>query len=176
MADLRIRTTGSADRVFDEAAVQLLKSSIRGPLYRLGDAGYEAARKIYNGMIDRHPALIVRCLGVADVIAAVNFAREHDLLLAVRGGGHSAPGLSMCNGGLVVDLSAMKSVRVDPVRRTARAEGGATWADFDHETGLCPGHHGRYRLDHGDRWTHARRRHRLSQSQVRSSLRQPDLG
>ena len=134
MADLRIRTTGSADRVFDEAAVQLLKSSIRGPLYRLGDAGYEAARKIYNGMIDRHPALIVRCLGVADVIAAVNFAREHDLLLAVRGGGHSAPGLSMCNGGLVVDLSAMKSVRVDPVRRTARAESGATWADFDHET------------------------------------------
>ena len=85
-------------------------------------------------MIDRHPALIVRCAGVADVIAAVNFARAHDLLVAVRGGGHSVPGFSMCDGGLVVDLSAMRSVRVDPVRRTARAEGGATWADFDHET------------------------------------------
>ena len=134
MANLRITTTGGTDTVLDEATVQGFKSSVRGPLLRPGDAGYDAARKIYNGMIDRHPALIVRCAGVADVIAAVTFARDHDLLVAVRGGGHSAPGFSMCDGGLVVDLSAMRSVRVDPVRRTARAEGGATWADFDHET------------------------------------------
>ena len=134
MTDLRITTTKGTDTVLDEATVQGFKSSVRGPLLRPGDAGYDAARKIFNGMIDRHPALIVRCAGVADVIAAVNFARDHDLLMAVRGGGHSAPGFSMCDGGLVVDLSAMRSVRVDPLRRTARAEGGATWADFDHET------------------------------------------
>jgi FAD binding domain len=134
MADLRMTTTTGTDTVLDEATVQGFTSSVRGPLLRPGDAGYDAARKIYNGMIDRYPALIVRCAGVADVLAAVHFARDHDLLVAVRGGGHSAPGFSMCDGGLVVDLSAMRSVRVDPVRRTARAEGGATWADFDHET------------------------------------------
>ena len=134
MADLRITTTRGTDTVLDEATVQGFKSSVRGPLLRPGDAGYDAARKLYNGMIDRHPALIVRCAAVADVIAAVNFARAHDLLVAVRGGGHSVPGFSMCDGGLVVDLAAMRSVQVDPVRRTARAEGGATWADFDHET------------------------------------------
>jgi FAD/FMN-containing dehydrogenase len=134
MADLRITTTRGTDTVLDDATVQGFKSSVRGPLLRPGDAGYDAARKLYNGMIDRHPALIVRCAAVADVIAAVNFARAHDLLVAVRGGGHSVPGFSMCDGGLVVDLAAMRSVQVDPVRRTARAEGGATWADFDHET------------------------------------------
>lgn len=134
MADLSITTTLGTDTMLDEATVQGFKSSVRGPLLRPGDAGYDAARKIFNGMIDRHPALIVRCEGVADVIAAVNFARDRDLLVTVRGGGHSAAGLSICDGGLVVDLSAMRSVRVDPVRRTARAEGGATWADFDHAT------------------------------------------
>jgi hypothetical protein len=134
MADLRMTTTRGTDTVVDEATVQGFKSSVRGPLLRPGDAGYDAARRLYNGMIDRYPALIVRCAGVADVLAAVNFARAHDLLVAVRGGGHSVPGFSMCDGGLVVDLAAMRSVRVDPVRRTARAEGGTTWADFDHET------------------------------------------
>jgi FAD/FMN-containing dehydrogenase len=93
MADLRISTTKGTDTVFDEATVQGFKSSVRGPLLRAGDAGYDAARQIYNGMIDRHPALIVRCAGVADVLAAVNFARDHDLLMAVRGGGHQRAGL-----------------------------------------------------------------------------------
>jgi FAD binding domain len=86
----------------DEATVQGFKSSVRGPLLRPRDAGYDAARKLYNGMIDRHPALIVRCAAVADVIATANFARPHDLLVAVRGGGHSVPGFSMCDGGVFV--------------------------------------------------------------------------
>ena len=85
-------------------------------------------------MIDRHPALIVRCAGVADVIAAVDFAREHELLLAVRGGGHNVAGNAVCDGGLMLDLSLMKGIRVDPVARTARAEAGVTWAELDHET------------------------------------------
>ena len=84
-------------------------------------------RKVYNGMIDRHPALIARCADVADVIAAVNFAREHDLLVAIRGGGHNGPGLGTCDDGLVIDLSRDEGVRVDPAARTARVEGGATW-------------------------------------------------
>jgi FAD/FMN-containing dehydrogenase len=134
MEDLRITTKKGTDTVLDETSLQGFKSSVRGQMFRNGDSGYEVARKIFNGMIDRHPALIVRCEGVADVMATVNFARDHDLLVAVRGGGHSAPGFSMCEGGLVVDLSAMRSVRVDPIRRTARAEGGATWGDFDHAT------------------------------------------
>ena len=107
---------------------------LRGELIRLGDQRYEEARKVFNGMIDRRPALIVRCAGVADVIAAVNFARETDTLVAIRGGGHNVAGNAVCDDGLVIDLSAMKSVRVDPKNRTARAEGGATWGDFDHET------------------------------------------
>ena len=90
--------------------------------------------RIHNGMIDRRPALIARCAGVADVVAAVRFAREQQLLVSVRGGGHSVPGLRVCDGGLMIDLSRMQGVRVDPARRTARAEGGVTWGEFDHET------------------------------------------
>src|SRR2546423_8002316 len=85
-------------------------------------------------MIDRHPALIARCAGAADVITAVNFARTHQLLVSVRGGGHNVPGIAVCQDGLMIDLAGMRSVRVDSVRRTARAEGGATWGDFDRET------------------------------------------
>ena len=85
-------------------------------------------------MIDRRPALIVRCAGVADVIDAVNFARTNSLLVAVRGGGHNAAGNAVCDGGIVIDLSPMKGIHVDPMRRTARAEGGVTWGEFDRET------------------------------------------
>src|SRR6266498_5371022 len=92
----------------DDAAVQDLASRVRGELIRPGDVIYDEARKLYNGMIDRRPALIARCVDVADVISAVNFAREHRLTLAVRGGGHNGAGLGMCDGGLVVDLSHMK--------------------------------------------------------------------
>jgi FAD/FMN-containing dehydrogenase len=107
---------------------------IRGDILEPGDAGYEAARKVWNATVDRRPAAIVRCRGTADVIHAVNYAREHGLLLAVRGGGHSFAGKSVCDGGLVIDLSRMRGVWLSPDRRTVRVQGGATWADLDHET------------------------------------------
>lgn len=98
-----------------------------------GQDGYDAVRTVPNAMIDRHPAVIVRCAGAADVIASVNFAREHDLVLAVRGGGHSVAGKSVCDGGLMVDMSTLKGIRVDPVRRIARAQTGLVLGEFDHE-------------------------------------------
>lgn len=111
-----------------------LHEILRGRLFRPNDDGYDNVRKVFNGMIDRRPALIVQCAGVADVIAAVNYAREANLLVAVRGGGHGVTGNAVCDHGVVIDLSEMKSVRVNPGTQTARAEGGATWGDFDHET------------------------------------------
>src|SRR5215213_4635067 len=120
--------------VLGTATLQELEQGLRGRLVRPGDADYDDARAIWNGAHDRRPALIVRCDGVADVMRAVDFARSESLPVAVRGGGHSIPGFSTSDGGVVVDLSAMKAVRVDPATRTAVAEGGATWAEFDHET------------------------------------------
>jgi FAD/FMN-containing dehydrogenase len=117
-----------------DTAVETLRAALRGDLLRRGHAGYDEARRVYNAMIDKHPALIARCVDVADVIAAVNFAREQRLTLAVRGGGHSGPGLGTCDGGLVIDLGRMRGVRVDPAARTVRVEGGATWGDVDHAT------------------------------------------
>ena len=111
-----------------------LKSTLRGELLRSGDDAYDAARKIHNGMIDRRPAMIVRCAGVADVMRAVKFAREHEVLVSVRGGGHGIAGFAVCDGGMMIDLSQMRSVHVDPAARTATAQGGATWGDFDDET------------------------------------------
>ena len=121
-------------QVVNPSAVQDLKASMCGALLRQGDAGYDDARKIWNGMIDKRPALIACCRGAADVLNCVNFARTHDLLVAVRGGGHNIAGNAVCDGGLMINLSGMKSVRVDPVRRTARAEPGVIWAEFDRET------------------------------------------
>jgi len=118
----------------DEPGVPELRASFRGTLLRPGDPDYEQARRVWNGMIDRRPALIVRCAGAADVIRAVDLARERGLPLAVRGGGHNVAGNAVCDGGLVIDLSGMKAIRVDPARRTARAEGGVTWGEFDRET------------------------------------------
>ena len=134
MVDLRVITINGADSTLKEADVESFIGSLRGPVLRPGDDGYDEARKIFNGMIDKRPALIARCAGASDVIKSVNFARTNDLLVAVRGGGHSFPGKSVCDGGIVIDLSAMKSVRVDPVKRTARAEAGAKWIDLDSET------------------------------------------
>ncbi len=134
MTDLRITTTRGTSTDLDETTVQGFKTSLRGPLLCPGDEGYDEARKVWNAMIDKRPALIVRCAGVADVIHAVNFARTNNLLVSVRGGGHNVAGTAVCDGGLMIDLSRMRSVRVDPIRRTARAEGGAKWIDFDHET------------------------------------------
>ena len=114
------------------ATITRFKTSLRGELVEPGDPSYDAARKVYNGMIDRRPRLIVRCVDVADVITAVNFGRENKMLVAVRGGGHNAGGLGVCNEGLVIDLSPMRYVRVDPKKRTVLAGGGALWGDVDH--------------------------------------------
>jgi FAD/FMN-containing dehydrogenase len=110
------------------------RAAFRGELIEPGDAGYDDARAVYNGMIDRHPRLIARCVDTADVIAAVNLARESGTLLAVRGGGHNAGGLGVWDDALVVDLSAMRSVHVNPAGGIVRVEGGATWGDVDHAT------------------------------------------
>ena len=134
MTDLRVITTNGTDAILEEATVQKFADRLRGPLLGPGEAGYDEARKVWNGMIDRRPALIARCAGVADVIAAVRFAREHELLVSVRGGGHNITGNAVCEGGLMIDLSPMKSVRVDPARRAARAEAGLTWGEYNHET------------------------------------------
>jgi FAD/FMN-containing dehydrogenase len=134
MADVQVVTSTGGESVLRDAAVDDFKSSLRGRLLRAGDDGYDAARKIWNGMIDRRPALIARCAGAADVITCVNFARANDVVLAVRGGGHNIAGNAVCDRGLMVDLSGMKTVRVDPARRTARADAGVTWGEFDRET------------------------------------------
>ncbi len=120
--------------IADELAAMALKGQLRGTLIRPGDADYDTARAVWNGMIDRRPAMIVRPAAPEDVVAAVNLARESGLPLAVRGGGHNAAGLSVCDDGIVIDLSSMKAVAVDPDARTARAQGGATWGDFDAAT------------------------------------------
>ena len=111
-----------------------LRELVRGQVIVAGDADYEEARAVYNGSIDKHPAAIVRVSQVADVMATVNFARNAGLDLAIRSGGHSAPGFGTCDGGVVIDFAARKGVRVDPETRTARTEPGATWADFNHAT------------------------------------------
>ena len=118
----------------DAAAVEAFGQGLRGQLIRPQDTEYDAARKVYNAMIDRRPALIARCANVADVMRSVNFAREAGIPLAVRGGGHSGAGLGTVDGGLVIDLSTMRGIRVDPQARTAQVEGGATWGDVDHAT------------------------------------------
>lgn len=120
--------------IVDNASIRELQEHLRGQVFLPGDEGYDDARKVFNAMIDRRPALIVRCAGVADVIAAANFAREANMLVSVRGGSHNVAGHAVCDGGVVIDLSGMKSVRVDSRSRTARAEGGSTWGDFDHAT------------------------------------------
>jgi FAD/FMN-containing dehydrogenase len=114
--------------------IAALQGGFRGELLRPQDPGYEDARKVWNGSIDRFPALIARCAGVADVIAAVKFAKDNGLLVAVRGGGHSFPGLSVCDGGIVIDLSLMKGIRVDPEARTVRAQAGVLLGELDRET------------------------------------------
>ncbi|MEO8483701.1 MAG: FAD-binding oxidoreductase [Acidobacteriota bacterium] len=118
------------------AVIQLdqLRSRFRGSIVQPGDAEYESARKVYNAMIDKRPTLIVRCVDEADVIAAVNFAREHQMLTAIRGGGHNGGGLGTCDDGLVIDVSRMKGIRVDPAARTVRVQAGCTGGDMDHAT------------------------------------------
>jgi len=118
----------------DESAIADLDTAVRGPVLRPGDEGYDEARTVYNAMIDKRPAVVVRPTGAADVMTAVDFAREHDLLVAVKGGGHNVAGNSVCDDGLVIDLGLMSSVRVDPEARTVRVGPGARLGDLDHET------------------------------------------
>ena len=134
MADLKIATLSGDYAVIRESAVEDFRGSLHGESLLPGDDGYDGARRIWNGMIDKRPAMIARCSGTADVINSVNFARENNLLISVRGGGHNFPGNSVCNDGLMIDLSRMTGVRVDPATKTVRAQGGTKWGAFDHET------------------------------------------
>ena len=127
-------TTVEFAPTLDEAAVQGLAAAMRGNLVQPGDLNYDEARTIYNAMIDKRPALIAQCETVADVIAAVNFARDNNIIVAIRGGGHNGPGLGTVDDGLVIDLSLMNGVRVDPTARTARVEGGAQLGQLHHAT------------------------------------------
>jgi FAD/FMN-containing dehydrogenase len=126
----RSRTSRGPDGV----TIQDVRARLRGEVLAPGDDGYDGARRVWNAMIDREPALIARCAGAADVVGAVELARSNDLLVSVRGGGHNVTGNAVCDGGLMIDLSRMKGIRVDPVRRTAWAQAGLTWGEFDHET------------------------------------------
>ena len=134
MVDLQVITNTGANTVLTEELVEEFQASLRGPLLQPGDAGYDDARIVWNGMIDRRPALIARCAGVADVIQSVNFARDNHLLVSVRGGGHNITGNAVNYGGIVIDLSQMKGIHVDLAKNTARAEEGLTWGEYNHET------------------------------------------
>ena len=134
MVDLQVITNTGANTVLTEELVEEFQASLRGPLLQPGDAGYDDARIVWNGMIDRRPALIARCAGVADVIQSVNFARDNHLLVSVRVGGHNITGNAVNDGGIVIDLSQMKGIHVDLAKNTARAEAGLTWGEYNHET------------------------------------------
>jgi FAD/FMN-containing dehydrogenase len=126
------RQTGRT--ILDDTAVTALRASLGGPLLGPGDPGYDEARHTFNAMIVRRPALIARCTAPGDVVKAVNFAREHGLIVSVRGGGHNVAGNAVCDDGLMIDLTLMKGIRVDPEARTVRAQAGLTWREFDRET------------------------------------------
>jgi len=133
MPGLQVKIRSGEDAMLDEEAIREFSRRLRGRLLTPVSEGYDVARAIWNAMIDRRPALIVRCVGAADVIEALAFGREHQLPIAVRGGGHNIAGNAVCDGGLMIDLSPMRSVRVDPARQTARVEPGVTLGEFDHE-------------------------------------------
>ncbi|MGD2071147.1 MAG: FAD-binding oxidoreductase [Gemmatimonadota bacterium] len=134
MNDVQVRRLDGETAAIVQDEVEALRGRVGRQLIMSGDADYAEARRVWNGMIDRRPALIVRCRGNADVIASIGFAAEHGLLLAVRGGGHNVAGFGTCDGGMVIDLSPMRGARVDPATETVRVGGGATWADVDRET------------------------------------------
>jgi FAD/FMN-containing dehydrogenase len=134
MSEQRILTSNGTERGLDDSVIDKFASGLRGDLLRPGHPAYDTARRVWNGMIDKRPALIARCAGTVDVLATITFAREHDLLVSVRGGGHNYAGKAVCDRGLVIDLSPMKGIHVDPDRRTARAQGGVRLGEFDRET------------------------------------------
>jgi FAD/FMN-containing dehydrogenase len=134
MATVQATTLDGQQVSLASGAMERFRETFRGPILERGDPGYDDARKLWNGMHDRYPALIARCSGTADIVAAVSFAREEGIRLSVRGGGHNVAGTAVIDEGLVIDLSMLRGVYVDPVRRTARAQPGARWGDFDRET------------------------------------------
>ena len=136
MSGLQVKTRTNEEITLPQDTIRKFKESLRGELLLSDDTAYDDARSIWNAMIDRRPALIARCLGVADVVTCVNFAREHGLLLSVKGGGHNISGLAVCDGGLMIDMSRMRGVWVDPTTRTARAQAGCLLGDVDRETQL----------------------------------------
>ena len=158
------------EAVIDTRDTGALRARFRGALLRPGQEGYDEARRVWNGAIDRHPALIARCAGADDVVEAVRYARERELPVSVRGGGHAVAGHAVCDGGLMIDLSLMKSVRVDPHARTARAAGGLLWRELDAATqqhGLATtggiiSHTGIGGLTLGGGFGHLMRRHGLT--------------
>jgi FAD binding domain/Berberine and berberine like len=133
-AELAATSLAGAPTTLSLAAIRDLRAKLRGELLIAGDEGYDTARRIWNAMIDRRPALIARCASPSDIVQAIGFAREHDLLVAVRGGGHSLSGQSVCDGGIMIDCSPMQSVRVDPIARTARIEPGVLLGALDRES------------------------------------------
>jgi FAD/FMN-containing dehydrogenase len=133
MAELKLTKLGGGTATVSEEGLAGLKARVRGAVLTVGEEGYDAARTVWNAMIDRRPGVIVRCAGAADVRAAVDFARDAGAVLAVRGGGHNIAGSAVCDGGVMIDLTPMKSVRIDPVARIARVEPGVTLGEFDRE-------------------------------------------
>ena len=131
---MTVQASPAGTRSFDEAALTALRASLGGPVLEPGDAGYDDARHTFNAMIDRRPALIARCTATGDVVKSLAFARAHGLIVSVRGGGHNVAGNAVCEGGLMIDLTLMRGIRVDPAARTVRAQGGVTWREFDRET------------------------------------------
>lgn len=136
MRDVIVRKLADGETVVKKAELDSFRKDLHGPLLLPGDNGYEESRKLWNGMIDRRPGLIVKCRSTADVIKCVNFARERGIVLAVRGGGHNVAGNALCEGGMVIDLSEMRSVRVDLKQQAVHIEGGATLGDVDRETSV----------------------------------------
>jgi len=134
MPELQIKTRASEKGTLSEETVRKFKESLRGDLILSEGAAYDDARSVWNAMINRRPALILRCRGVADVVTSVNFAREHDTALTIKGGGHNIAGLAVCDGGIMLDMSLMRGVWVDPTARTARAQAGCLLGDVDYET------------------------------------------
>ncbi|MEI2770297.1 MAG: FAD-dependent oxidoreductase [Candidatus Competibacter sp.] len=135
--NLEITTLAGTQRTLDPTTIADLRSRMRGPVLTAADPGYDTARRIWNAIIDKRPALIARCAGAADVLEAVRFAVTHEVLTSVRGGGHNVAGTAVCDGGLMIDLSLMKGIRVDPAARTVQAQPGLLWQEFDHERPRC---------------------------------------
>lgn len=133
MSELRVVGLNGSPVTISGAALAALRARMRGAVVLPGEQGYDQLRQVWNGQIDRRPGIIARVAGPEDVVAAVNFARDHQVLTSVRGGGHNMPGLAVCDGGLMIDLHGLRNTRVDPVARRAWAEPGATWFDFDFE-------------------------------------------